>query len=201
MARQQATRRIFTTRRKPAITRNPLLWIAFGVIALIGLMLLSSERQSPLSGSGPARSTAAVDPARQTDRPQAGKPGEEARLLIAEVRKPGQKPDLDALLIRGDEFARQGRLTDAYLLYLFAAREGSARAAFTLGSLSDPNHHSPERSLLDKPDPVQAFKWYRLAADKGHIQAKDRLRKLQQWVEARARAGDRQAQQLMLSWR
>ncbi len=164
-------------------------------------MVFSSERQSPLSGSGPARSTAVPEPARQSDRPQAGKPGEEARLLIAEVRRPGQKPDLDTLFIRGDEFARQGRLTDAYLLYLFAARQGYAPAAFTLGSLSDPNHHSPKISPLDKPDPVQAFKWYRLAADKGHIQAKDRLLRLREWVEAQARAGDRQAQQLMLSWR
>lgn len=199
--RRQATRRIFTTRRKPAITRNPLLWIALGVIVSIGFMALSSERRSPLSGSGPAGSRAVLNLTHQNDRSAIGNPGEEARALINEIRNPGLRPDLDALFIRGDEFARQGRLTDAYLLYLFAAREGSARAAFMLGSLSDPNHYSPERSPLDKPDPVQSFKWYRLAADKGHIQARDRLLKLQQWVEAQARAGDRQAQQLMLSWR
>ncbi len=96
---------------------------------------------------------------------------------------------------------RRPRIADAHLLYFFAARRGHAPAAFVLAGIYDPLHFDKGRSLLGRPDPLQALKWYSVAAAEGEREAKTRLRSLQSWVDAKARAGDAEALRLRLSWR
>ncbi|MGH8569385.1 MAG: hypothetical protein ACREXU_15610 [Gammaproteobacteria bacterium] len=140
---------------------------------------------------------AAVAPAGvDTDRP-----GEEARALIATMRAPGAEEDLDTVFRKAGESLKLGRIADAHLLYFFAARRGHAPAAFVLAGIYDPVHFDKELSLLGKPDPVQALKWYRIAAAQGDGEAQARLRSLESWVDAKARAGDAEALRLRLSWR
>jgi hypothetical protein len=133
--------------------------------------------------------------------PASRKEGDEARTLIAEVRKKGGAQDLSSVFKRAGELSQAGKTTDAYLLYFFAAREGHAQSAYVLGNLADPNHFATAGNLFDKPDPMQALKWYRIAASDGFKEAQSRLLELKKWVEARAHTGDPQAQQLLLSFR
>ena len=140
---------------------------------------------------------AAVAPAGvDTDRP-----GEEARALIATMRAPDAEEDLATVFRKAGESLNLGRIADAHLLYFFAARRGHAPAALVLAGIYDPVRFDKDRSLLGRPDPLQALKWYRVAADQGDGEARSRLKSLESWVDARARAGDAEAERLRLSWR
>jgi len=140
---------------------------------------------------------AAVAPAGvDTDRP-----GEEARALIATMRAPNAEEDLDTVFRKAGESLKLGRIADAHLLYFFAARRGHAPAALVLAGIYDPVRFDKDRSLLGRPDPLQALKWYRVAANQGDGEAQARLKTLESWVDARARAGDAEAERLRLSWR
>jgi hypothetical protein len=129
------------------------------------------------------------------------RPGEEARALIATMRAPNAEEDLDTVFRKAGESLKLGRIADAHLLYFFAARRGHAPAAFVLGGIYDPVRFDKERSLLGRPDPLQALKWYRVAANQGDGEAQARLMSLESWVDAKARAGDAEAERLRLSWR
>lgn len=151
------------------------------------------EAKSP---SNPPVAAAAAPAGVDTDRP-----GEEARALIATMRAPNAKEDLDTVFRKAGESLKLGRIADAHLLYFFAARRGHAPAALVLAGLYDPVRFDKDRSLLGRPDPVQALKWYRVAADQGEGEAQARLRSLESWVDAKAGAGDAEALRLRLSWR
>ncbi len=131
----------------------------------------------------------------------ADRAGEEARALIATMRAPDAEEDLDTVFRKAGESLKRGRIADAHLLYFFAARRGHAPAAFVLAGIYDPVRFDKDRSLLGRPDPLQALKWYRVAAAEGDGEAEARLRSLESWVDARARAGDAEAERLRLSWR
>ncbi|MGQ0593258.1 MAG: hypothetical protein ACT4QB_11605 [Gammaproteobacteria bacterium] len=146
--------------------------------------------------SRPPVATAVAPAGVESDRP-----GEEARALIATMRAPNAEEDLDTVFRKAGESLKLGRIADAHLLYFFAARRGHAPAAFVLAGIYDPMRFDRDRSLLGRPDPVQALKWYRVAADQGDGEAQARLKSLESWVDAKARAGDAEAERLRLSWR
>ncbi len=156
----------------------------------IGLEDLETETDTPASPPVSGSTGAGAD-----------RPGDEARALIASMRAASAEEDLDTVFRKAGEAMKSARLADAHLLYFFAARRGHAPAAFMLGGIYDPLHFDRERSLLGKPDPLQALKWYRVAAGQGDGEAEARLRALESWVDARARAGDAEAERLRLSWR
>lgn len=181
------------------------------VIAIaIGTLLISGTRRPPstdpeaqvkIPATGQVANTAPGPAAPLSDEAVNDRSGEVARRLIAEVTDGVSAPDLDAVFVQAGELLSQGKVADAHLLYFFAARQGHRASAFALGTIYDPNHFSKEQSLLGRPDPVQARKWYRIAAKEGHNVARTRLLGLEDWVAARAESGDREAQRLLLSWR
>jgi TPR repeat protein len=129
------------------------------------------------------------------------RPGEYARTLIARLRNndPGNAgPEAFAAALQQSE---AGRKEDAYLLYFFAAKQGHAEAALTLGTQTDPAYFDPESGIHDEADPAQAHKWYRMAVDNGNAEAERRLASLFERVEKQAAAGDEQARRLLLQWR
>jgi hypothetical protein len=66
--------------------------------------------------------------------------------------------------------------------------------------MNDPNHHSPETSLLNEPDAFQAYRWYSAARDGGIAEADARLAALKEWAQTAAAAGDGEADRLLLQW-
>ena len=114
--------------------------------------------------------------------------------------EPGEATDLDSAFERAQAFQRAGQLADAQLLYFYGARSGHAGSAFELGTMNDPNHHSPQTSLLPEPDAFQAYRWYSAARDQGMPSAGERLERLREWAEAAAQAGDTDAERLLLQW-
>ena len=127
-------------------------------------------------------------------------PGDQARALIAQLKEQQGRPDLDILFDHSEEFIATSQLEDAHLLLFYAARLGHAPSARVLASMYDPNHHSNLTSIMDKPDPAQAYKWYKIAADAGDGEARARLSVLRSLVEQNARKGNDQAKLLLLQW-
>lgn len=124
---------------------------------------------------------------------------EDARGLLAEFERSGNV-DHDQVFERARQFQRQGQLPDAQLLYFYSARENHGPSAFALAEMNDPNHHSPESSLLPEPDAFQAFRWYSVAREQGEDEAAPRLEALREWAVARAADGDDHAGRLLLQW-
>ncbi len=126
--------------------------------------------------------------------------GESARALISRLRSGDASYSPEQLLEQITTYQNDGRLTDAYLLLFYAAREGDGTAAFSLASMHDPNHFSEGNPLLEKPNAYQAHKWYIAALDKGVAKAQERLRMLKKSTEEQAKKGDLAAQRLLLNW-
>lgn len=151
-----------------------------------------------LLSEGPADDPAPVetDPAIEAvdDRP-----GGKARALIAEMRAEGDI-QLDEVFAAAQQAQADGEMADAYLLYFFAAREGHAASALSLGTQADPAQYNPQDSVFDAPDIIQAHKWYEAAAQSGNAQGRERLADLRQRIEQLAADGDPQAQRISLIW-
>lgn len=127
--------------------------------------------------------------------------GETAREIIAALRSGSDSRPISELDRLAADFQQQGRPTDAYLLWFFAARQGDGQAAYTLGSLHDPNHFEGGNTLLTEADPTQAYKWYSLAAKQDVPQARERLQALRASLQKQADAGDLAANRLLLNWK
>ncbi len=67
--------------------------------------------------------------------------------------------------------------------------------------MNDPAHFTGEGGLLESADPMQAYKWYKLAAEGGLNEARVRLALLRKATETAAAAGDPKAQRLLLNWK
>ncbi len=156
---------------------------------------------TPASESAPQAKAPVATPseARSAIQPRE-KPGDLARALIAGVRAKKGPADLKRIMESADGFRAKGMQADAYLLYFFAARRGESRAAQVLAKMHDPAYHSVQESILDQPDLVQAYKWYRQAARGGQPSAQRALNSFRAQVEQLAAAGDREAKQLYLQW-
>jgi TPR repeat protein len=124
---------------------------------------------------------------------------EGAREYIAEVEEPGPESYGDAYQ-RAREYQEAGRLADAQLLYFYAARGGHPAAEFELAEMNDPNHHESATSLLEEPDPYQAYKWYSAALEHGSGEARERLDALRDWATQAAAQGNPEAERLLLQW-
>jgi hypothetical protein len=126
--------------------------------------------------------------------------GGSARELISRLRSGETALKPEQIIDQVASYQNKGKLADAYLLLFYAAREGDAKAAFTLASMHDPNHFTKGNPLLDKPDSYQAHKWYSAAAGKGIPKANERLRRLREATEEKAKKGDPAAKRLLLNW-
>jgi len=139
-------------------------------------------------------------PATSIAPPEGGVPGEAARRLIHETRAEGGAPDVSRLFPIAIGFQREGRVTDAHLLLFYLARAGHGESARLLAEMYDPLHYSSAASIMDEPDPEQAWKWYSQAARGGDVIATERLAVLRDWVEEAAAQGNEQAEKLLFQW-
>ena len=128
------------------------------------------------------------------------RPGDHAREIIARLRNGADDP-ASVAFAEAQSQREAGRTEDAYLLYFFAAKRGHGEAALALGTQTDPAYFTPENGVSEQADPAQAYKWYRMAADRGNTEAERRLAALLQRVSKDAMAGDEKARRLMLQWK
>ena len=128
-------------------------------------------------------------------------PGSRARAIIAEFRNQEEAVDLYEIFTSAEQLKEEGMLTDAHLLYFYAARKGHGSSALALAKMHDPDYHSQQTSIMEKPDLIQAYKWYLQAADSGNVMAKAHLNDLRTRVELAASKGDAAAERLLLQWR
>ena len=192
---------------------NPLIWVSLAVAGLILVIFLMSNRGSTqrkvisLDAQPQVADTAGqADAAAKNDfgaieRDAPAAPGQRARHFIKQLRDKGEPYPFDELMTSASAFAAEGSLADAHLSYFFAAREGYVPAMMKMAELNDPTLFRPENNLLDRPDAIQAYKWYRRALDTGFEPAQPRLQNLRQWAEAEARFGNADARQLLLNFK
>jgi TPR repeat protein len=205
----------------PAAPRNPLMWITLIVIGLILFVFLNGDREDAL----PRVQIEAVEPvveeyvaegdvaeeyvaegyvaedlaAGTIERTLMLPPGMRARQYIQQLRSAGEPYPLSQVFDKAQKYRQEGSLADAHLLYFFAARESHLPSLMMMAEMSDPLLFRAENSLLDQADAIQAFKWYRMAAELGQPGVDDRLEALRGWANDAAAAGDSQAEQLLLS--
>lgn len=127
--------------------------------------------------------------------------GDTARSLIHSVKQGDKNLSMEQLFGQAYELQQQAMNTDAYLLYFYTARKGHGPSAFELASMHDPAHFQAGSDLLDSPDPVQAYKWYSIAAENNVEGAEVRLHALRNSIEVAATGGDLGAQRLLLNWK
>lgn len=172
-----------------------LLAVAVGVVVGLVLIYLFYPRPEAVPVPAPSTPLETVAPAKSKEER-----GDSGRDVIAELRQNPDGVDYAQALARAQEFHNSGKFADAQLLYFFAARGGNRQAAFELATMYDPNHYTKETSLMDKPDPFQAYKWYRDAREAGDETASMRLAELRSWAEKAAAANDTEAERLLLQW-
>jgi len=149
-----------------------------------------SPTQSPTPPDKTPVPTPGATPA-TTPAPAASGASEAAPVCdnAALVRRFGEAEQLFAAAVRCGE--QKG--WDSSLLALEqAADNGSAGAARTLAQLYDPIGFQPGRAF-SRPDPLQAAKFYRAAADRGDAAVAAPREALRQWLEQQAAAGDNAA--------
>lgn len=177
------------------ISTPVLLAVMIGIIVVLVLIYLLYTKPETEPVPAPSTSLETVAPAQSKEER-----GDSGRDVIAELRNDPNGIDYAAAYIRAQEFQAAGNFADAQLLYFFAARGGNGQAAFDLATMYDPNHFSKEQSLMDRPDPFQAYKWYRDARESGNEFAIERLVELRAWAEEAASANDSEAERLLLQW-
>ena len=176
------------------------LLVVVAVLALLAIILaivwLRPEPEpEPVPAPASTRPLETVEPAESP-----AERGDSARDIIRELEAAADSVDYAEAYRRAEVFRSEDRMADAQLLYFYAARGGHAPAAFSLATFYDPNHHSPDSSFMDEPDPFQAYKWYSEAAEAGHENAATRLDELRAWAEQAAAAGSADAERLLLQW-
>ncbi len=124
--------------------------------------------------------------------------GDSAREVIAELKQEKTPKDFATAYKQAKEHRAAGRLADAQLLYFFAAKGGNPPAAFDMATMYDPAYFNSDTSVMNKPDPFQAYKWYTQAGEGGHEQAEARIDTLKNWATNAARDGDADADRLMM---
>jgi TPR repeat protein len=209
--------------------RNPLIWISLAVIGLILFVFLSGDRgdSMPIRSDEAAAAvkttftdeteltvktaftdeTELTDETAFTDEPTGTierivllPPGMRARQYLEQLRAEGQPYPLELVYEKAQGYLQEGSLADAHLLYFFAAREDYLPAMMKMGQMSDPTLFQAENSLLDDADVIQAYKWYRQAAEMGHQPASERVVSLRQWAQDEAGKGNSHARQLLLNF-
>ena len=198
--------------------RNPLIWISLAVIGLILFVFLSGDRGDSMSirseETAAAVKTTLTDETTLSDqttlsdettgtieRSQLIPPGMRARQYVEQLRAGGKPYPLELVYEKAEGYLQEGSLADAHLLYFFAAREDYLPAMMKMGQMSDPTLFQAENSLLDDADVIQAYKWYRQAAEMGHQPASERVVSLRQWAQDEAEEGNSHARQLLLNFK
>lgn len=182
-------------------SQSPLTWIIIAIIAAIMVLVFFSGRsgstveQISLSSNDKEASFAG-----KIEREVVTPPGLMARELIRQTREQQKPYPLIELHEKALQLQAQNNMADAHLLYFFNAREGYLPSILKMAEMSDPVLYDKEQSLLDEPDPVQAYKWYRIAMQKNDAGATASMERLIQWASLNENLNNKAAQQLLIGF-
>jgi hypothetical protein len=154
--------------------------------------LLKDDAQTSISDAVPftlnVGIAAAPKPAPAQPAPSAA-PGsvkpDASRLALLPDEAPLPETDfLTQVLIRdGNKKMREGDIAGARRLYEQAWQSGNAEAALAMGRSYDPTYFEKLTVKTGKPDPANAFTWYKRALDGGLVTAKVKIDTLNQWLQ------------------
>ena len=84
-------------------------------------------------------------------------------------------PDAAAAREKAEALASSGKLLDGqFLLFKYAAEHGDIKAARAMGVFYDPHTWAKEKSPLPAPNPLEAARWYKMAAEGGDAESQYR---------------------------
>jgi len=189
--------------------KNPLIIVSLIVVGLIIFIFISTDRGG-IESEPVDLAPQAVEKVQEQDEGVVegqisrddimAPPGELARDEIRQWRAQGAPYPFDSIMAKASEFASNGSLADAHLLFFFAAREGHVDAMMMMAEMSDPTLFRADNNLLDRANAVQAYKWYKQALELGFEPARARLDNLRAWAEAESGYGNAEASHLLLNF-
>jgi hypothetical protein len=104
-------------------------------------------------------------------------------------------PEPAAARLKADELSKAGKLLDGqFLLYKYAGEKGDRDAARAMGSFYDPDTWTKDKSPLPAPNPTEAARWHKQAAEAGDAEAQYRYAMLLKQGRTDAVDGPEQAQ-------
>ncbi|MBX3604748.1 MAG: sel1 repeat family protein [Piscinibacter sp.] len=123
-----------------------------------------------------------------------GAPGQ-AMTMDSCRRLVGSGPEAAAARGEADKLAQKHELLDCqFLLYKYAGEKGDAAAARVLGGFYDPDTWSKDKSPLPGPNPLEAARWHKQAAEAGDAESQFRYGMLLKLGRTDAADGPEQAQ-------
>ncbi len=192
------------TKDTQSTSPSPIIWVIIAIIALIMVFVFFSGR------SGTATEKISLEAHQNIpgfsgeitrSEPVVIEPPElNARDLIRETREKGNPYPLDELYQKALSARAANDMENAHLLFFFSAREGHLPSILMMGEMADPLLFNTANSLLDQADPIQAYKWYRIALQRNNADAQLKMDNLKQWAKTQASFGNETAQQLLLNF-
>jgi hypothetical protein len=130
-----------------------------------------------------------------TPQPASLPPIEQARAALRQQNQPAEQWAAlgDALRVQPDG------ADAAFLLYRNAASRGHGVSALGAGSFYDPTDNAPKGTI--KADAVQAYAWYKRAAEAQIGDALPRLVRLRNWIDREVAAGNADAKEALKQWK
>ena len=180
------------------------------VLALLALLLggllfyFWGDVKTTFFGSGPEVAEPGGEPGEGgpevgEGQPEEGAPQAEDGLARARQALSGELSAEDALELGRSMYGAASDADAAFLLLEFSADMGNPEAALLTARFYDPTFEGFKGTIM--ANPAVARQWYQAALDNGVTEAGDDLGRLKAWVEAQARAGDRDARELLQDWR
>ncbi|MES2687304.1 MAG: tetratricopeptide repeat protein [Pseudomonadota bacterium] len=84
-------------------------------------------------------------------------------------------PESAAAAAKANALAKDGKLLDGqFLLYKYAGEKGDNAAAVAMGAFYDPDRWDKAKSPMPAPNPLEAARWYKRAAEAGDPEAQYR---------------------------
>lgn len=191
------------TQDNQSTSQSPMIWVIIATIALIMVFIFFSGRPETQTeqislGTNQNEPKFTGEIARQES--QVAPIEKNARELIRLAREKGEPYPLEQLYQQALEKQTSGDMENAHLLFFFTAREGHLPSILKMGEMADPLLFNSAESLLDEADPIQAYKWYKIAISRESLEAEQKMSALQEWSKLEADTGNKIAQQLQLSF-
>jgi len=187
-------------------SQSPMIWVIIAIIALIMVFVFFSGRSGTKTEQISLSANQNVpkfsgEIARPVVKAVLAPPVLGARELIRQAREKNRPYPLKSLYEHALSERADKKMENAHLLFFFCAREGYLPSILMMGEMADPLLFKAENSLLDQADPIQAYKWYRIAIERNNAEAQLKMDALKKWAEAAADTGNPTAQQLLLNFK